>query len=322
MRAIVVTRTGGPEVLEARDEPDPQPGAGQVLVELEAAGVNFRDIYEREGAGGYTADPPFVGGAEGAGTVAAVGDGVRDLEVGDRVAWSNAPGSYAERVVVDAERAVPVPDGVTTEVAAAVLLQGMTAHYLAVDTYPVQSGDPVIVHAAAGGVGLLLTQIVRLRGGRVIATTSTPEKAELAKGAGADHVVGYDGFAEQARELCGGGVAAVYDGVGQATFDESLAALRPRGYMVLYGAASGPVPPVDPQRLNAGGSLFLTRPSLPHYVATRHELLHRAREVFGWIADGRLDVRIGARYPLDQARQAQEDLAARKTTGKLLLTPR
>ena len=321
MRAIVVTRAGGPEVLEARDEPDPQPGPGQVLVELEAAGVNFRDIYEREGVGGYTNEPPFVAGAEGAGTVTAVGDGVTELSVGERVAWSNAPGSYAERVVVDAAAAVPVPDGVSTEVAAAALLQGMTAHYLAVDTYPVKSGDPVIVHAAAGGVGLLLTQIVRLRGGRVIATTSSAEKAELAKGAGADHVIGYDGFAERARELCGGGVAAVYDGIGQSTFDESLSALRPRGYMVLYGAGGGPVPPVDPQRLNAAGSLFLTRPSLPHYVATRHELLHRAREVFGWIADGRLDVRIGARYPLDQGRQAQEDLAARKTTGKLLLTP-
>jgi NADPH2:quinone reductase len=321
MRAIVITRAGGPEVLEVRDEPDPQPGAGEVLVELEAAGVNFRDIYEREGVGGYSNEPPFIAGAEGAGTVAAVGEGVGDLAVGDRVAWSNAPGCYAERVVVPAAAAVPVPDGVSTEIAAAVLLQGMTAHYLAVDTYPVQSGDPVIVHAAAGGVGLLLTQIVKLRSGRVIATTSTPEKAELAKGAGADHVIDYDGFADKARELVGGGVAAVYDGVGQATFDESLRALRPRGCMVLYGAASGPVPPVDPQRLNQAGSVYLTRPSLPHYVATRHELLHRADEVFGWIADGRLDVRIGARYPLAEGRQAQEDLAARKTTGKLLLTP-
>ena len=252
----------------------------------------------------------------------ALGEGVTELSAGDRVAWSNAQGSYAERVVVNADQAVPVPDGVSTEVAAAVLLQGMTAHYLAVDTYPVKPADPVIVHAAAGGVGLLLTQIVKLRGGRVIATTSSPGRAELAKGSGADHVIGYDGFAAQARERCGGGMAAVYDGIGQATFDESLTALRRRGYMGLYGAASGPVPPVDPQRLNAAGSLFLTRPSLPHYVATRHELLHRANEVFGWIADRRLDVRIGDRYPLDQARQAQEDLAARKTTGKLLLTPR
>jgi NADPH2:quinone reductase len=322
LRAIVVTEKGGPEVLELRDEPDPEPGPGQLLVDVEAIGVNFRDIYEREGVGGYTNEPPFVAGAEGAGTVIEVGEGAGEFSVGDRVAWSNAPGSYAERAVVDVERAVPVPDGVTTEVAAAVLLQGMTAHYLAVDTHPVESGEPVIVHAAAGGVGLLLTQIVKLRGGRVIGTTSSPEKAELAKGAGADHVIGYDGFAEQARELCGGGVAAVYDGVGQATFDESLAALRPRGSMVLYGAASGPVPPIDPQRLNAGGSLYLTRPSLPHYTQTRHELLYRASELFGWIADRRLEVRIGARYPLDQARQAQEDLAARKTTGKLLLTPR
>jgi NADPH2:quinone reductase len=321
LRAIVVTQNGGPEVLELRDEPDPEPGPGRLLVDVEAIGVNFRDIYEREGVGGYSNEPPFVAGAEAAGTVAAVGESVGEFAPGDRVAWSAAPGSYAERVLVPEASAVPVPDGVSTEIAAAALLQGMTAHYLALDTYPVQPHDPVLVHAAAGGVGLLLTQIVKLRGGRVIATTGSEEKAELARGAGADHVLGYDGFAEKARELSGGeGVAVVYDGVGQATFDESLKALRPRGYMVLYGAASGQVAPVDPQRLHAGRSLYLTRPGLPHYVATRHELLHRAREVFGWIADGRLDVRIGARYPLEQARQAQEDLAARKTTGKVVLT--
>jgi NADPH2:quinone reductase len=229
MRAIVVTRRGGPEVLELRDEPDPHPGPGQLLVDVEAVGVNFRDIYEREGVGGYASVPPFVAGAEGAGTVAAVGDGVHEFTIGDRVAWSAAPGSYAERVVVDEAKAVPVPDGVSAEVAAAALLQGMTAHYLAIDTYPVQSGDPVLVHAAAGGVGLLLTQIVKLRGGRVIATTSTPEKAELARGAGADHVIGYDDFADEARELAGrAGVAVVYDGIGQATFDQSLRAQRPR----------------------------------------------------------------------------------------------
>jgi NADPH:quinone reductase len=323
VRAIVVTSNGGPEVLEPRDEPDPQPGRGQLLVDAEAVGVNFRDIYEREGLGAYAGDPPFVAGAEGAGTVAALGEGVHDFAVGDRVAWAAAPGSYAERVLVDEARAVSLPDGVSTEVAAAVLLQGMTAHYLAVDTYPVRPGDPVLVHAAAGGVGLLLTQIVKLRGGRVIATTGSEEKAKLARGAGADHVLGYDGFAERARELSGGaGVAAVYDGIGKATFDESLEALRPRGSMVLYGAASGPVDPVDPQRLHAGGSLFLTRPGLPHYTATTHELRFRAAEVFGWIADGRLDVRIGARFPLEEARRAQEDLAARKTTGKVLLMPR
>jgi NADPH2:quinone reductase len=292
-------------------------------VDVEAIGVNFRDIYEREGLGAYAGDPPFVAGAEGAGTVAEVGEGVHDFKAGDRVAWAAAPGSYAERVVVDEDKAVPVPDGVSTEIAAAAILQGMTAHYLAIDTYAVNSGDPVLVHAAAGGVGLLLTQIVKLRNGRVIATTGSEEKAELARGAGADHVIGYDGFADAARELSGGaGVAVVYDGIGKATFDESLASLRPRGYMVLYGAASGPVDPVDPQRLHAGGSLYLTRPGLPHYTATTHELRFRAAEVFGWIADRRLDVRIGARYPLEEARQAQEDLAARKTTGKVLLTPR
>jgi len=323
LRAIVVTEKGGPEVLELRDEPDPEPGRGQLLVDAEAIGVNFRDIYEREGAGAYAGDPPFVAGAEGAGTVAAVGDGVHDFSVGDRVAWAAAPGSYAERVVVDEGQAVPVPDGVSTEVAAAAILQGMTAHYLAVDTYPVQPSDPVLVHAAAGGVGLLLTQIVRLRGGRVIATTGSDEKAELARGAGADHVLGYDGFADKARELSGGGgVAVVYDGVGKATFDDSLKALRPRGHMVLYGAASGQPDPVEVQRLHSGGSLYLTRPGLPNYTATTHELRFRAAEVFGWIADRRLDVRIGARYPLEDARQAQEDLAGRKTTGKVLLLPR
>ena len=321
MRAIVVTEKGGPEVLEPRDEPDPEPGAGEMLVDVEAIGVNFRDIYEREGVGGYANEPPFVAGAEAAGTVAAVGEGVHDFRASDRVAWAAAQGSYAERVIVPEGKAVPVPDGVSTEVAAAAILQGMTAQYLAVETYPVRSGDPVLVHAAAGGVGLLLTQIVKLRGGRVIATTSTDEKAELARGAGADEVVGYEGFGEKARAFSGGaGVAVVYDGIGKATFDESLGSLRPRGYMVLYGAASGQVPPVDPQRLHAGKSLYLTRPGLPHYTLTTHELRARAAEVFGWIADGRLHVRIGARYPLAEARRAQEDLAARKTTGKVLLT--
>jgi NADPH:quinone reductase len=323
LRAIVVTEKGGPEVLEPRDEPDPEPGPGQLLVDADAIGVNFRDIYEREGVGFYAAETPFVAGAEGAGTVAAVGDGVQEFKPGDRVAWAAASGSYAERVLVPEAVAVPVPDGVSNEVAAAAILQGMTAHYLAVDTYAVQPNDPVLVHAAAGGVGLLLTQIVKLRDGRVIATTGSEEKAELARGAGADRVVGYDGFSEQAREFSGGGgVAVVYDGIGRATFDGSLAALRRRGVMVLYGAASGQPDPVAVQRLHEGGSLYLTRPGLPHYTATRHELLWRAAEVFGWIADGRLDVRIGARYPLEEARRAQEDLAARRTTGKVLLLPR
>lgn len=322
MRAIVVTRSGGPEVLELRDEPVPQLGPGQLLVRPDAIGVNFRDIYERQGHYPGTAPPPLVAGVEGAGSVAGVGANVSEFSEGDRVAWVAAPGSYAEQVVVDEARAVPVPDGLTSELAAAALLQGLTAHYLATSTYPVEAGDHVVVHAAAGGVGLLLTQIVKLRGGSVIATTSNDAKAELARGAGADHVLGYEGFGERASELTGGqGVAAVYDGIGQATFDEGLAALRPRGRMVLYGAASGPPPPLDIARLNVGGSLYLTRPSLKDYTASREELLERAQDLFGWIAAGRLDVRIGARYALEDARRAQEDLAGRGTTGKLLLLP-
>jgi NADPH:quinone reductase len=309
VRAIVVTRSGGPEVLELQDVPVPEPGAGQLLVDVTVAGVNFRDIYERRG--GYGAPPPVVAGIEGAGRVAALGDGVEGVAVGDRVAWSNAQGSYAEQAVVPAERAVPVPDGTSDEIACAALLQGMTAHYLTHSTYPVQPGDEVLVHAAAGGAGRLVVQLAKLRGGRVTATTSGGEKAELARGAGADEVIGYDDVPE-------GRFAVVYDGVGQATFDRSLASLRPRGMLVLYGAASGPVPPFEVNRLNAG-SLFLTRPTLVHYVAAREELLARAGDVYGWIAGGRLDVRIGGSYPLEQARQAQEDLEARRTTGKLLL---
>ena len=320
MRAVVVTGSGGPDVLEVREEAAPHAGAGQLLVDVEAAGVNYRDIYEREG--NYGGTPPFIAGAEGAGTIVALGEEVAGFSVGERVGWSSAQGSYAEQVVVDAAKAVSVPAGVSSELAAAALLQGMTAHYLATSTYPVQPGDAALVHAAAGGVGLLLTQVVKLLGGRVIATTSSEEKAELARGAGADEVIGYDGFAERVRELTGGeGVAVVFDGVGKATFDESLASLRPRGTMVLYGAASGSVPPFDPMRLENSGSLFVTRPSLRHYTAERDELLQRAQELFGWIRDGKLNVRIGGRYPLGEARAAQEDLAGRRTTGKLLLRP-
>jgi NADPH2:quinone reductase len=321
MRAVVVSRTGGPEVLEVHDLPAPRPEADQVLVDVEAVGVNYRDVYERKGAYGGT--PPFVAGAEGAGTVTSVGEWVTAVARGDRVAWWDAPGSYAEQVALDAVRAVPVPDGITTEVAAAVLLQGMTAEYLATSTYPVRPGDDVLVHAAAGGVGLLLTQMVKARGGRVIATTSTEEKAALAHEAGADDLIAYDGFADRVRALTDGhGVAVVYDGVGSATFDESLRSLGVRGTMVLYGAASGPVPPVDPMRLEREGSLFLTRPTLRHYTADRSELLSRAGDVFGLVAAGKFDVRIGGRYPLEDARTAQEDLEARRTTGKLLLIPR
>jgi NADPH:quinone reductase len=245
-----------------------------------------------------------------------------NTRLGDRVAWSDTPGSYAEQVAVAAERVVPVIDGVSCERAAAALLQGMTAHYLATSTYPVQPGDAVLVHAAAGGVGLLLTQIVKMRGGRVIGTTSSDEKAQLARSAGADEVIRYEAFAERVRELTGGeGVAVVYDGVGKETFDESLSSLRPRGYLVLFGAASGPAPPFEPARLEDRGSLYLTRPSLRHYTASREDLLERAAELFGWIAGGGLAVRIGGRYPLEQARRAHEDLGGRTTSGKLLLLP-
>jgi len=308
VRAIRIERHGGPEVLELRDLPAPEPGPGELLVDAAAIGVNYRDVYERT-ITGYAGPLPRVVGVEGAGTV---------RESGDRVAWIDAPGSYAEQVVVPAERAVPIPDGVSDEQAVAVLLQGITAQYLSSSTYPVAEGDRVVVHAAAGGVGHLLTQLVRLRGGRVLATTSTDEKAELARAAGAEEAVGYDEFRERARGL---EVDVVYDGVGAATFDASLEALRPRGTMVLYGAASGQPAPFAPGSL-AARSLFLTRPALHHYTATRAELLERAQAVLELVAAGKLDVRIGARYPLEEARRAHEDLEARRTTGKLLLRPR
>jgi NADPH2:quinone reductase len=323
MRPIVVKEHGGPEVLQIGDWPAPSPGPGQLLVDVAAAGVNFMDIYQREGQPPYRGGVPYVPGGEGAGTVAAVGPDVSDFAEGDRVAWAGAPGSYAEQALVPADRAVPVPGGLDLEVAAAVMLQGMTAHYLCHSTYPVAAGETAVVHAAAGGVGLLLTQMVSMRGAVVIATTSTTVKAVLAEQAGADHVTGYEEFTDVVRDVTGGsGAAVVYDSVGQATFDASLTALRPRGHMVLYGASSGPVPPIDPQRLNTGGSLFLTRPTLVHYIARRDELLKRAGDVFGWIEEGRLTVRIGGRYPLAEAARAHDDLAARRTTGKLLLIPR
>jgi NADPH2:quinone reductase len=321
MKAIWMERNGGAEVLAYAERPDPNPGPGELLVDLAAAGVNFRDIYERRG-GGYGSPAPCVPGIEGAGTVSAVGEGATQFKPGDRVGWTNGPGSYAERAVVRERAAVPLPEGISDEVAAAVLLQGMTAHYLCTSTYPVQPGDWVGVHAAAGGVGLLLTQMVKLRGGNVVATTSGGEKAELARGAGADEVVGYGEFLSRAKDVTNGaGVVAVYDGVGAATFDDGLDSLRVRGYMVVFGASSGPMPPVEGQRLAAKG-LFLTRPSLVHYTATRDELLWRASEVFDWIEQGKLDVRIGGRYLLEDARQAHNDLEKRRTTGKLLLLPR
>ncbi len=312
MHAVVFERNGGPEVLEFKEASEPTTQDGKVVVDVEAIGVNFRDVYEREG-GGYGSQPPAIIGVEGAGTVAGSGE---------RVAWVDVPHSYAERVAADPRRLVPIPEGVSSELAAAVLLQGMTAQYLAADSYPIQEGDWVLIHAAAGGVGLLLTQIAKMRGARVIATTSTDDKAQLAREAGADEVVGYEGFAPRAREITGGeGVAAVYDGVGKTTFYEGLQAIRAFGRMILYGAASGQPEPLKVQTLAPLGSLYVQRPTLNTYTRTPDMLGERARSVFELVRDGRLKVRIGAKYPLAEARQAHIDLQARKTTGKILLLP-
>lgn len=323
MRAVVVESTGGSEVLTVQDLEQPEPGPGELRVDVAAAGVNFIDIYFRTGL--YPLPVPFQLGSEGAGTVSAVGEGVEGVAVGDRVAWAMVRGSgYAEQVLLPAERAVPVPDGVDLEVAAAVMLQGMTAHYLCESTYPARSGETALVHAAAGGLGLLLTQMLSAKGVRVIGTTSTEEKERLARGAGAAEVVRYteqDLRAEVERLTDGRGVDVVYDSVGKDTFDAGLDLLRPRGYMVLCGASSGPVPPFDPQSLNPKGSLFLTRPSLGHYIATREELLERGDAVLSAVAEGRLEVRVGGRYPLEEAGRAHDDLEGRRTTGKLLVVP-
>ncbi|KAA9376817.1 quinone oxidoreductase [Microbispora cellulosiformans] len=319
MRAIVVSAYGDSSVLEYAERPDPVPGPGQVLIEVAATGVNFIDVYHREGR--YPLPLPLVPGSEAAGTVTAVGPDVTDVVPGDRVASASAIGAYATKALIPADRVVRLPDGLSPDLAAAVLLQGLTAHYLTHSTYAVRTGDDVLVHAAAGGMGLLLVQMAKLRGARVIGTVSSPEKEKLARQAGADEVIGYEGFPEAVKEITGSGVHVVYDGVGAATFEGSLASLRPRGMMALYGAASGPVPPFDPQRLNAGGSLFLTRPTLGHYTATREELLSRADDVLGWVASGALKVRVSERYPLAEARRAHDDLEGRRTTGKLLLVP-
>jgi NADPH2:quinone reductase len=319
---VIVSTSGGPDVLQVAERETPSPGPGQLLVDVAAAGVNFMDVYQREGRPPYSRETPFVLGAEGSGTVAAIGNGVSGVAVGDAVAWTGVPGSYAEQVVVPADRAVPVPAGVEPATAAAVMLQGCTAHYLASSTWPIADGDVAVVHAAAGGVGLLLTQIVRLRGGTVVATTSGGAKADLAREAGAHHVAGYEDFGDVVREVTdGAGAHVAYDGVGASTFDSGLAALRRRGMMVLYGAASGPVPPLEIQRLQTSGSLYLTRPTLVDYIVTREELLGRTDELFGWIRDGKLSVRIGGTYSLDEAATAHGDLEGRRTTGKLLLVP-
>ena len=322
MRSVLVREQGGPEVIEVVDGPAPEPGPGEVRVEVGAAGVNFRDLQQR--SGGYPARTPFVLGAEGAGTVTALGRDVSDLRVGDRIAWAMVDGAgYTEQAVVPAHRAVPVPDDVDDETAAAVLLQGLTAHYLTRSTYAVRTGDDVLVHAAAGGTGALLVQFAARAGARVIATVSTPEKGALAREAGATDVLlsGDDTLVDDVRELTGGaGVHVVYDGVGRDTFEASRRSLRRRGMLVLFGLASGPVAPIDPSILGRG-SLFLTRPGLIDHIATREELLARAADVFGRVARGELTVRIGGRYPLAEARRAHEDLASRRTTGKLLVVP-
>jgi NADPH2:quinone reductase len=311
MHAVVMRRHGGPEVLEYTEVADPEPGPGEVLVEVHAVGVNFRDVYEREGeAPGI--ELPAVTGAEGAGVV---------MGSGARVAWARMPGSYAERIALPRDRLVPIPDRVPLEMAAAVLLQGMTADYLVSDSYPVEPRDWVLVHAAAGGVGLLLTQLAALRGGRVIGTVSSPEKEHLARAAGAEALIGYSRFADQVMEITGGeGVAAVYDGVGRATFLGGLEALRPLGRMILYGEASGRPDPLDVNLLRRR-SIFLQRPTLATQTARPEELHERALRVFDLVAAGKLRVHIGGRYPLAEARRAHEDLQSRSTIGKLLLIP-
>jgi NADPH2:quinone reductase len=293
-----------------------------LLIDVEAIGMNFIEIYYREGL--YPVERPFTPGAEAAGTISAVGEGVSEFKVGQRIVSQNVKGSYAEKAIAPAEKSVRIPDGVPTKTAAAVWLQGLTAHYLSHSTYPLQKGDRCLVHAAAGGVGLLLCQMAKMRGAFVIGTASTAEKRELARAAGADEVIDYtstDFAVETKRITRNAGVDVVYDSVGKTTFDKSLDCLRPRGMLVLFGQSSGPVPPFDPQILNRKGSLFLTRPTLNSYVATRDELLSRANDLFGWIAKRELDVRIGSEFPLAKAGDAQTALAGRETTGKVLLVP-
>lgn len=323
MKAIEVRETGGPEVLRPVDRPDPVPGEGEVLAELAAAGVNFIDLYRREGR--YPLPLPAVPGEEGSGRVLATGPGVTRFAPGDRIAWTTVLGSYATKVVVPQEKAIAVPDAIDLTTAAAALVQGMTAHYLVHDSYPARAGQTVLVHAAAGGVGLLLTQMLKRRGVRVIGTVSTEEKAERARRNGVDEVIRYTrvpDLAAEVRGLTGGeGVHAVYDGVGAPTFDAGLDSLRTRGTMVLFGGAGGPVPPVDVMRLLWGGSLTLTRPYLEHFRATTEEFERRAGAVFAGITDRTLDITIGGSYPLAEARRAHQDLAARRTSGKLLLVP-
>ena len=313
---------GGPEVLRLEDVPLPNPSAGQVLIKVAAAGVNFIDTYHRNGL--YPVARPFTLGREVAGTVERVGDGVTEVRVGDRVASESVTGGYAEYALAPADKVVPLPDGVSYRIGAAVMLQGITAHYLAFSTYPLRPGDTCLVHAAAGGLGLLLCQIARRIGARVIGTTSTEEKARLAREAGADEVILYttQDFPTETKRLTGGaGVQVIYDSVGRTTFLKGFDCLVPRGMMVLCGQSSGPVEPFDPQLLNQKGSLYITRPTLAHYTRTRAELLERAGAILGWVADGSLAVRIGAEFPLAEAAAAHVEIESRRTTGKVLLIP-
>ncbi|UOW04382.1 quinone oxidoreductase [Clavibacter michiganensis subsp. michiganensis] len=317
---IEVEGPGGPEVMALTDGPVPDPGPGEVRIRVHAAGVNFIDTYRRSGV--YPMAHPYVPGSEAAGVIEALGDGVSGVHVGDRVATAEATGTYAEHALVRAETLLPVPEGVDMEVAAALPLQGLTAHYLATSSYPAGPGDRALVHAGAGGVGLLLTQLLVDRGVEVITTVSTEEKAALSRAAGATHVLGYDDVPVRVRELTAGrGVDVVYDGVGRDTFDGSLASLRIRGTLVLFGGASGQVPPFDLQRLNSGGSLSVTRPTLAHFLLDAEERRWRAGELFAAVLDGSLDVRVGATYPLADAARAHEDLEARRTTGSIVLIP-
>ena len=322
MKAIQVQKIGGPEALTLVDVPVPRPKPNEAMVKIAAIGVNFIDVYFREGR--YPAPLPFIDGQEAAGTISEIGSEVKSLKPGDRVAYANVLGSYAEYAAVPAEKLVRLPDGISEQQAAAAMLQGMTAHYLVYSTYPLKKGETALIHAAAGGVGLLLVQMAKNIGARVIGTTGSEEKAQLAREAGADEVIVYtqQDFEKETKRLTDGkGVHVVYDGVGQSTFEKDLNILRPRGYLVLFGGASGPVPPFDPIKLSQKGSLFLTRPTLLHYTATREELEQRTGDVFNMIVQQKLKLRIQHVYKLEQAQQAQRDLEGRKTTGKLLLVP-
>ena len=322
MKAIRIHAAGGPEAMRLEEVPQPTPKAGEAIVKIDAAGLNYIDVYFRSGQ--YKAEYPITLGLEGGGTVTAVGSGVSEVKVGDKVAYTGVPGAYAEYAAVPAARLVVLPAGVSTRQGAAAMLQGMTAHYLAVSTYPLKKGDTCLVHAAAGGVGLLLCQMAKMRGARVIGTVSTDDKAKLAREAGADEIIIYtrEDFEARVKEMTGGkGLQVVYDAVGKTTWEKSLGSLAPRGMMALYGQSSGPIGQIDPGILNVKGSLFLTRPSLNHHIASREELLARAGDVLGWIRDGKLKMRMEFDFPLKDAAEAHRALEGRRTTGKVLLVP-